>query len=405
LEALQSKPSATIKCLSCRKMSDEDETKIFGKISSRQRGAEEEGKSLSSCSFWQIDITNWEEIVEEKKEKTFNFPIKLSKEDAIKELMRNISELCQCEAVENNNNLENYSKKTLNPEETQQLLADIDDGLIKVKKNAEGKQEVDKKETQQLLADIDDGLIKVKKNAEGKQEVDKKVGEFRDKIDNALSNELGALFPNQGPEKVKQALKKLSEELEKERSEYKAKLEGLQNTVIEASRKSNSSNYSEVIGKISESINGENGLIMSCTKSVAGGGHFVDKTIDKVDNAREDLKDFSEHIADNTADLIKEGMSDLTKVAEGFFNIFHDKAKPLEEKLKASETYIETLQQQVARRDKQLEEQSKDFKQRLENRDERIEKKDARIETLEKQVEKLMNAQLEHLSTHSHIEQ
>ncbi|CAJ0768628.1 1253_t:CDS:2, partial [Entrophospora sp. SA101] len=162
LEALQSKPSATIKCLSCRKMSDEDETKIFGKISSRQRGAEEEGKSLSSCSFWQIDITNWEEIVEEKKEKTFNFPIKLSKEDAIKELMRNISELCQCEAVENNNNLENYSKKTLNPEETQQLLADIDDGLIKVKKNAEGKQEVDKK-----------------------------VGEFRDKIDNALSNELG----------------------------------------------------------------------------------------------------------------------------------------------------------------------------------------------------------------------
>ncbi|CAJ0764383.1 13538_t:CDS:2, partial [Entrophospora sp. SA101] len=270
--------------------------------------------------------------------------------------------------------------------------------------------------------DIDDGLIKVKKNAEGKQEVDKKVGEFRDKIDNALSNELGALFPNQGPEKVKQALKKLSEELEKERSEYKAKLEGLQNTVIEASRKSNSSNYSEVIGKISESINGENGLIMSCTKSgekampligtsigalggVAGGGHFVDKTIDKVDNAREDLKDFSEHIADNTADLIKEGMSDLTKVAEGFFNIFHDKAKPLEEKLKASETYIETLQQQVARRDKQLEEQSKDFKQRLENRDERIEKKDARIETLEKQVEKLMNAQLEHLSTHSHIEQ
>ncbi|CAH1756515.1 13926_t:CDS:2, partial [Entrophospora sp. SA101] len=39
------------------------------------------------------------------------------------------------------------------------------------------------------------------------------------------------------------------------------------------------------------------------------------------------------------------------------------------------------------------------------NRDERIEKKDARIETLEKQVEKLMNAQLEHLSTHSHIEQ
>jgi len=51
-----------------------------------------------------VDITNWEEVVEEKKEKTFNFPIKLSKEDTIKELMRNISELCQCEAVESSKN-------------------------------------------------------------------------------------------------------------------------------------------------------------------------------------------------------------------------------------------------------------------------------------------------------------
>jgi len=46
-------PGATIKCLECGKMSAEDETKILWKISSRQKGAEEEGKSLSSCSFCQ----------------------------------------------------------------------------------------------------------------------------------------------------------------------------------------------------------------------------------------------------------------------------------------------------------------------------------------------------------------
>jgi len=127
LKGMFQSPGATIKCLKCGKMSAEDETKIFWKISSRQKGAEEEGKSLSSCSFCQsknlemivkwnieyrciidecsecdllkVDITNWEELVEEKKELTWNFPIKLSKEETIKEFMRNISELCKCEVI------------------------------------------------------------------------------------------------------------------------------------------------------------------------------------------------------------------------------------------------------------------------------------------------------------------
>jgi hypothetical protein len=131
-------PSATIKCLKCGKMSDEDEKTIFWKISSRQIGAEEEGKSLSSCSSCQsknlemmvkwnieyhcimnecsecnlikVDITNWEKLVEEKKEKTFNFPIKPSKEVTIKEFMQNISKVCECEAV----NTE-YQSKQIQP--------------------------------------------------------------------------------------------------------------------------------------------------------------------------------------------------------------------------------------------------------------------------------------------------
>lgn len=130
LKGMFQSPSATIKCLKCGKMSGEDGTKILWKIASRQSGAEEEGKSLGSCSFCQskdlemimkhgdieyryiinecsecslskVDIVNWEEFVEKRKELTWNFPIKLSKEETIKDSMRNISELCKCEVMEN----------------------------------------------------------------------------------------------------------------------------------------------------------------------------------------------------------------------------------------------------------------------------------------------------------------
>ncbi|KLL03872.1 MAG: hypothetical protein MRERV_32c049 [Mycoplasmataceae bacterium RV_VA103A] len=53
----------------------------------------------SECSLSKVDIINWEEFVEKRKELTWNFPIKLSKEETIKESMRNISELCKCEVI------------------------------------------------------------------------------------------------------------------------------------------------------------------------------------------------------------------------------------------------------------------------------------------------------------------
>lgn len=129
-ETLKFKPSITIKCLKCGKMSDENETEAFWKIASRQRGSKEEGKSLSGCSsckskdlemivkasdieyrcsidecsecfLSKVDIINWEEVAKKREERTFDLP-KISKEYVIKEFMRNISELCQCEVMESN---------------------------------------------------------------------------------------------------------------------------------------------------------------------------------------------------------------------------------------------------------------------------------------------------------------
>src|SRR5688572_11759076 len=93
----------------------------------------------------------------------------------------------------------------------------IDQIINKIEENVAKK--LSKDEFQELLVNIDDNLIGVKKNAEEKQKkaVDKKVDELRGKIEENLSNEeLGWI-------RIKMFLNK----------DVKDSLEGLKNEIIE----------------------------------------------------------------------------------------------------------------------------------------------------------------------------